>query len=302
MESEYLEGIDQAEKNGQIQFLDPKSKPYGPSDFHTHLPEKGQLLESNTRPLERGAQIIFEEMLRLSDGETIHANEVGPGAGNAILQMRKLAEFENANVELNAFSLTPINPYIGLKKSVPQLCSETKGLVRKFISEEEGYEVELNDVLELEQKIRDKVLEVRTTQRPFVDHQYIGDFPQDFKKESEIWGKYDFAYMNRSIFNSETPPIEETLKLLNENGIVFIAPKWKEWRVEEWKSILADENCTICLSENNAEGLEDFALIVKNGSKLGQKMLRELNKLGRVNGVEASINLEILEKICGETK
>ncbi|MFA5948262.1 MAG: hypothetical protein WC806_04820 [Candidatus Gracilibacteria bacterium] len=307
MHSEYYKGIEQANEEGNITWLNKGENNDGPTDFHSHFPDKkytyegnqedGMLLISNTRPLEKGAKDLFSAILKTSQGSEIKAVEIGPGAGNALLEMRNLAESNGSNIELNSISITPTNPYLGLKMSAPEIRETINDQVNILIDEEYP-KINPDVVLNTAKNVRDQIIETRD--KPFIDQQYIGYFPENFNNDQDIWGKYDFVYMNRSVFNADEPPMKETCELLNPNGIVFIAPKFVDFRTsprwEEWKKIISDNNCTICFSDDEDESPRDFLLIIKNDSKIGKNILEELAHAGRVNGASSTINIEILEK------
>lgn len=262
--SENLRGIHRANEEGLLIWGNEGSEKLGPPDRHSHLKEKGGgLTETNTRPLSPTAGKILKRMLQESLGEEINILEIGPGAGNAVIDMREITKESEGKVKIDIVNLTPINPYDNSRKTPEAIAAVSKSQVMQALSE-----------------------------KPFIDHQYIGAFPEDFQS-GEMNIEYHLIYANRSIFNSDEPPFEEVDNVLDDKGVVFVTPKFCDYRMSEnWskcKEYFLRNGLTVFFSTLWDESDGDFLIIAKNESELCKK-LRESAKMedkviGEIDGL-----------------
>lgn len=251
--SKALDGINRADEEGLITWGAKGPEMLGPPDYHSHLIEKGGgLTETNTRPLSPPAGMLIKRLLLDSLGKEVNILEIGPGAGNAVIDMREIANQSDGKVKIDIVNLTPINPYDADRGTPEGITMASKAQVMQVLSE-----------------------------KPFIDHQYIGAFPEDFQN-GEMDKKYSLIYANRSIFNSDEPPFEEVIGSLDDKGVVFVTPKFCDYRRSEnwpkWRDFLSRNGLTMFFSTLWDESDGDFMIIAKNESEQC-KNLRELAKM-----------------------
>ncbi|NET33064.1 MAG: hypothetical protein F6K19_13765 [Cyanothece sp. SIO1E1] len=224
---QYMSGLERGVLAGIIEYAKPEfAASFGPGDMFKHLSAKGNglggLRPSNTRPLSQEATDIFNCYQGLGQ---VRVLEAGAGAGVAATAIAT----QFPDFTLHTLGRTPINPYLALRQDYKQIQQAFHRLAIAVAEQQISLpgllatklELVLNPInplglphftvfpvefiLALQAHVELNILEERVA--PFIAHQFIGTFPNDFSTPTP----YDIYHDDSGpiVYNFRTPHLEE---------------------------------------------------------------------------------------------
>lgn len=220
----YLMGIRKACRNGLIQVSDAYEPEPGVMPFSNHIDWKvgdtlypGFLSFTNTRPL----YAAIPRMLNYYRHSKIRYLELGPGAGNALFDLWRIAHQSDVSVHICTASYTPVNPFTPLLLSGDELYATLSGSPDMEIIEKGAqgclWRIQTEAVFKFQNETNQPIF--GESPEAFIHLQYIGDFCVEGLLNSQ---QFDIIYdMHGPLHRRQIEPITYAYTHLSDIGMMF---------------------------------------------------------------------------------